>query len=369
MRRFWLSVAACVAASWAWAAPNPAHVPAGAAAVVVADRLDGAPSVEALLAAARREVGEDPVPFSPMRWVNPTRRWVEAVRRTVLFPEGGKVGARSFVLALCVPRAQKRDFADGIDVVAFAEGEAIDLGGLTREAEAMVAESEGRLALAQEGAWRLLRAAKPRADVPSAVLAWRAAPGGVALFVGADFAAARDLFDGKAPSLAAESPLRAAFVAPEAAKGQWLRVVAEDVAGRVERWLTGEPPEAAQTLRARFAWLTQARRIAFTAWVEEEGVQAGLTVEGVDAQAAERVREVLLGFRLLLARGILPRLLIPPYDALAAWVAQWPCAAQDGVATLGLTLPKATLTAIIREIYEGKRRVRDALRERKGWRP
>ena len=143
MRRFWLSVAACVAASWAWAAPNPAHVPAGAAAVVVADRLDGAPSVEALLAAARREVGEDPVPFSPMRWVNPTRRWVEAVRRTVLFPEGGKVGARSFVLALCVPRAQKRDFADGIDAVAFAEGEAIDLGGLTREAEAMVVSETG----------------------------------------------------------------------------------------------------------------------------------------------------------------------------------------------------------------------------------
>lgn len=379
MKRFWMLVSLCaLAAPLAWAAPNPAYVPADADVVLVAQGEDeaGQAKAAAFWEALLREAGVDVEAVSQMQEQNIEalpKEGAEILRAVFGFSEDWKTSAvRSAVYAIAFPRTvDKEKGPDRLFFTVVLENPKADVAAIDRAVQALLKKggTQVRAMFVKDGEWSCLRLLDQGLEGRQAYIAWRSLPEGLAIVCGLDFEVATARFAGKGKALAADDPLMAAFTAPAGAKHGWFRLAVRDVGELAER-LFALDPEARQRAALAVPWLAKTHALSLTAWSPRLGDGAArLVAKTEDAQAAKQLRDQLLGFKGLLGQMVLPALTQKPDSAFAKLVASVQCEAAGTEVVLSQTVGREDLVPLVKEWMELAQRQQEAQSAAAGRRP
>lgn len=371
MKRFGMLVSLCaLAAPLAWAAPNPAYVPADADIVMVAQGEDAAGQAEttAFWEGLLREAGVDVEAVSQMQAQNFAalpKEGAEIVRAVFGFSEDWKTSAvRSAVYAIALPRTvDKEKGPDRLFFTVVLENPKADVAAIDRAVQALLKKggTQVRATFAKDGEWSCLRLLDQGLEGRQAYIAWRGVPEGLAIVCGLDFEVATAHFAGKGKALAADDPLMAAFTAPEGAKRGWFRLAVRDLGALAERLFAVEP-EARQRATLAAPWLTKTHALALMTWCPRLGDgEARLVAKTEDAQAAKQLRDQLLGYKGILGQMLLPALTRKLDSAFAKLVASIQCEAKGTEVVLSLAVGREVLVPLVKGWVEFAQRQQAAL--------
>lgn len=354
----WKYVALCaLAVPLAWAAPNPARVPANADLVIVGDRLDQGARFADAQKEALRKAGVDVDAFSKAQRANleACSKNVQAMLKAAFgFSDDWETWTtRSSVFSLTLPERLDNPEADFAKAILFfaVENPKADFAAFDAavRAEAATSEQLGDMTFSKSGAWTVLRDKEPDPNLPDAFLAWRALPDGIAFAMsGGDFAKVAALAEGKGAAVTAESPLAAAFQAPKGTEGPWINLMVRDVSDLVKRSVP-EETLANPSVQMAAGWQKDAKALRLACWQEADKQRFVLTLRATDAAAATKIRDSLLGmkamFAMMLAQPQAGQSGVSPF---AKWFNEVSCEARGDVVTLDLSMDYAQLAAVLK---------------------
>lgn len=358
----WKLLALCAfAAPLAFAAPNPARVPAEADLVIVGDRLDVKSESSAIFEEALRKAGVDVDAIKQSKRADKDKmsKQAQAILKAALgcSDDWESWTTKSIVCALVLPkdlRNLEKD-ASGLSLVCFIENPKVDVAAIdaaVKESLAAVKDPEEADVFAKEGAWSTLRAKIPDENLLKAFIGWRAIPEGLAVVFSSDIEGMTALVEGKAKALPSDSPLMAAFQPPAGAKDAWAKVMLRDVSDLTMR-ATTEEDRSQQAFLMSSGWMLKTQAFVLSAWQEQTKLRLVAELTAEDAETATQLRDGFLGmktlFGMMLAQPQQPGQEAPSPHFLQ-WLNQTSCEAKGNVATIDLSVTQEQGVALMQAI-------------------
>lgn len=343
---------AALASSLAFAAPDPAYVPAKADLVVVGHHLNVKGPYEDIAIEKLKATGRyEETPLSDLAEVNP--HLPAMLKALVGYSDDGlSMTTTSALCSIVLP--EKFPEAPG-EVPAFSvntviENPAMDLPAFTAALKEVLKDDEGSLTLVESEGWTILR---DESDLEGAMpfIGYHAVPGGALFAVTDNPENAKALLARTAPTIAGTStPLLKAFTPQQGAEGGSEVIVLKSIKELVDRFVT--EPEAQSFIAIQAPYLMRANDVTLKLYAIGTNVYLTIEVATDDEATATEISEQLIGFKMMALQLVRGSYMLPADSALLAQLSKIKISAEGTTAKLALTLSIDDIIACYTEIVK-----------------
>lgn len=345
---------AALASSLAFAAPDPAYVPAKADLVVVGHQLNvPAPAQDAAMEKLKAAgfYKEYPCSLADLAEINPH---LPAMMKALVGYSDDGLSMTTTSMQCSVVLPEKLPEAPGeipaFSVNAVIENPAMDLPAFTAALKEALKDDEGSLTLVESEGWTILR---DESDLEGSMpfIGYHAVPGGALFTVTDNPENAKALLARTAPTIAGTStPLLKAFTPPQGAEGGSEVIVLKSIKGLVDRFVT--EPEAQSFIAIQAPYLMRANDVTLKLYATGTNFYFTLEVATDDEATATEISEQLIGFKMMALQLVRGSYMLPADSAILAQVSKLKISAEGTTAKLALTLSFDDIVALAQEIVK-----------------